>query len=130
MCQIHGNENGGILLGSEIKERHYRINRISEPCILINRSSKYECVRDADKANEIIKREFEVSGHKRIYLGEWHTHPESKPIPSFTDISSIREIFDKSKIVIEGVFIAIVGIETIYWGFYNGNYYSIKPIIV
>ena len=53
MRQMSGNENGGILLGSEIEEQHYRINRVSEPCMLIDRSSKYGCIRDAKKANEI-----------------------------------------------------------------------------
>lgn len=68
MRQISGNENGGILLGSEIGEQHYRINRVSEPCMLIDRSSKYGCIRDAKKANEIIKREYESSNHKEYIL--------------------------------------------------------------
>lgn len=131
MCQISGNENGGILLGSEIGEKYYRINRVSEPCMLIERSSKYGCTRDADRANEIIKREYESSHHKRIYLGEWHTHPENVPIPSRIDISSIREVFYKSDIVINGVFLAIVGCKSIYWGFYDGvNMQRIEPIII
>ncbi|WP_255495455.1 Mov34/MPN/PAD-1 family protein [Dysgonomonas sp. 521] len=94
MCQMSGNENGGILLGSEINEKYYRINRVSEPCMLIDRSSKCGCIRNANKANEIIKREFESSNHTRFYLGEWHTHPEDNPTPSTVDISSciIRSI--------------------------------------
>lgn len=131
MCQLSGNENGGILLGSEIKEKHCRINRVSEPCMLIDHSSKYGCTRDAYKANEIIKREYESSNHKRVYFGEWHTHPENKPIPSTVDVSSICNVFYKSKIVINGVFLAIVGRKSIYWGFYNGvKMYQIEPIII
>ena len=36
MRQMSGNENGGILLGSEIEEQHYRINRIGT--LYVNRS--------------------------------------------------------------------------------------------
>lgn len=120
MRQISGNENGGLLLGSEINEKYYRINRVSEPCTLIDHSSRCACTRNANKANEIIKREFESSNHTRFYLGEWHTHPENNPIPSSVDISSIRDIFYKSEIVINGVFLAIVGRESIFFGFYDG----------
>jgi integrative and conjugative element protein (TIGR02256 family) len=131
MCQISGNENGGILLGSEISEKHYRINQVSEPCMLIDRSSKCGCIRDANKANEIIKREFESSNHKRIYFGEWHTHPEDNPTPSAVDISSICDVFYKSRIVIDGVFLAIVGRKSIYWGFHDGTQmFKIEPIVV
>ncbi|OJV32210.1 MAG: hypothetical protein BGO33_02735 [Bacteroidia bacterium 43-41] len=121
MRQISGNENGGILLGSEINEKYYRINRASEPCILIDRSSKCGCTRNANKANEIIKREFESSNRTRFYLGEWHTHPEDNPTPSTVDISSIHDVFYKSEIVIDGVFLAIVGRKSIFWGFYEGT---------
>ena len=129
MRQTSGNENGGILLGSEVGEKHYRINRASEPCMLIGLSSKCACIRDANKSNEIIKREFESSSHKRVYFGEWHTHPEDHPTPSTVDISSVCNVFHKSEIVIDGVFLAIVGRKSIYWGFHDGTQmYKIEPI--
>ena len=58
MRQMSGNENGGILLGSEIEEQHYRINRVSEPCMLIDRSSKYGCIRDAKKAKIVFTTDY------------------------------------------------------------------------
>lgn len=131
MRQISGNENGGILLGSEISEKHYRINRVSEPCMLIERSAKCTCTRDANKANEIIQREFELSNHTRVYFGEWHTHPEDNPTPSTVDISSICDVFYKSTIVIDGVFLAIVGRKSIFWGFHDGTQmFNLEPIVV
>lgn len=131
MCQRSGNENVGILLGSKISEKHYRINRVSEPCVLIDSSTRCGCIRDANKANEIIKREFESSNRKRVYFGEWHTHPENIPTPSTVDISSIRDVFYKSEIAIDGVFLAIVGCESIYWGFYDGSQtHKVQPIVV
>jgi integrative and conjugative element protein (TIGR02256 family) len=131
MRQTSGNEIGGILLGSEIGEKHYRINRVSEPCMLIDRSSICGCTRDAKKANEIIKREFESSNHKRVYFGEWHTHPEDDPTPSTVDTSSIYDVFYKSEIVIDGVFLAIAGRKSIYWGFHDGaQMHRIELIVI
>jgi integrative and conjugative element protein (TIGR02256 family) len=40
------------------------------------------------------------------YLGEWHTHPEEKPIPSFLDISEWRKICSARK---ERMIFVIVG---------------------
>lgn len=131
MCQKSGTENGGILLGSQINEKYYRINRASEPCLLMNSSTRCGCIRDANKANEIIKHEFISSNRKRVYLGEWHTHPENFPTPSVIDIASVYDIFHKSKLAIEGVFLVIIGYKSIYWGFHDGlQMHEIQPILI
>lgn len=78
-------------------------------------------MRDAFKANEFIKEDFEKSDHTRIYIGEWHTHPENNPRPSSVDIDSIIEIYNKSEIVTDGVILIIVGTKSNYYGFYDGK---------
>lgn len=120
-CQTDGNEVGGILTGSVISDNIYRISNVSEPCIAFNSSNKYRFVRDAAQANTFIKEDFELSDHTRVYVGEWHTHPEDNPHPSSVDIESIIEIYTKSNIVIGGVFLVIVGLKTNYYGFYDGH---------
>lgn len=84
-------------------------------------SNRYSCIRDALIANNFIYEDFEVSDHTRIYIGEWHTHPEDHPMPSAVDINSIAEIYNKSDIVIDGVILIIVGLNTNYYGFYDGK---------
>lgn len=131
--QLSGNEDCGIIFGSVIDDKHYRINSVSESCRVKGKSTTCGCERDATKANEMIRREYEVSEHTRVYFGEWHTHPEDEPIPSFRDTSSINELVlsidvDKS---IDGLILAIVGREDIYWGFHDGSQlHKIKPIII
>ena len=51
-------------------------------------------------------------------MGEWHTHPEAKPVPSETDKSLLRQIvFDRSS-PFPKVLLIIVGLNgTIYIGF-------------
>ena len=43
------------------------------------------------------------------YLGDWHTHPEAFPAPSGTDISSIADLFVRSKHDLNAFLMVIVG---------------------
>ena len=53
-----------------------------------------------------IKKLFKSSLH---YIGDWHTHPEPVPAPSYTDVKNFREIFRKSKHELSGFLMIIVG---------------------
>ena len=131
--QLSGNEDCGIIFGSVIDDKHYRINSVSESCRVKGKSTTYGCERDALKANEIIRREYQVSEHTRVYFGEWHTHPENDPNPSYRDTSSINRLVlstdvDKS---IDGLILVIVGREDIYWEFHDGvQLHKINPTII
>ena len=130
-AQTSGNEQAGILIGSEIGDHAYRVNKASEPCEIKQKATKIGCVRNAKKANEIIIAEFEKSNGTRVYLGEWHTHPEDYPSPSHVDTNSIKTIIETGDIPAEGVFLIIIGLKQIYYGFhYNGKLYDITPVIV
>ena len=109
----------------------YRVNKASEPCGIKTKASKTGCVRNAKKANEIITMEYEKSNGTRVYLGEWHTHLEDYPSPSYVDINSIKNIIETENIPVEGVFLIIVGLKKYYYGFhYNGKLYDVTPEIV
>lgn len=43
------------------------------------------------------------------YLGDWHTHPEAFPAPSGTDISSMADLFVRSKHDLNAFLMVIVG---------------------
>ena len=117
--QVTGNERGGVLTGSIISDDTYRVSNVSEPCLFLNASDRCSYIRDASKANKFIKEDFEKSEHTRVYIGEWHTHPEDEPTPSSVDLNSIKEIYQKSELVIDGVVLVIVGLKSNYYGFYN-----------
>lgn len=53
-----------------------------------------------------IKRLFKEGLH---YVGDWHTHPESSPKPSETDIESFKEMFRKSRHKLASFVIVISG---------------------
>lgn len=125
--QTKGYELGGVFTGSELGSNYYRIGKISDPCVVCDSSSKYGCIRDATSANDFIQNDFEISNHSRYYLGEWHTHPEECPIPSSTDLESIKEVYFNSHLAINGVFLIIVGLKNNYYVFYDGeNYHEIN----
>ena len=64
-----------------------------------------------DRIQEIleIKCNFRQELH---YVGEWHTHPETIPTPSPTDITSIKTCFQKSKHELQWFLMIIVGTKS------------------
>jgi len=45
-----------------------------------------------------------------IYVGEWHTHPDGRPIPSSTDSSALRTIAAHHQVSIENPLLLIIGV--------------------
>jgi integrative and conjugative element protein (TIGR02256 family) len=128
-AQHEGNEMCGVLTGSQIDEKTFRISKVSPPCVAHN--SRCGCERDAVKANEFISLDYEESEHTRVYVGEWHTHPEKNPSPSGTDCNSIISNFVTSEICVSFLLMIIVGTESIYYSIYNGSeFVTIVPQIV
>jgi integrative and conjugative element protein (TIGR02256 family) len=46
-----------------------------------------------------------------IYVGEWHTHPDGKPIPSSTDSTALRTIAVHDEVFIENPILLIIGVS-------------------
>ena len=94
-------------------------------------NSKCNCERDAKKANEFICQDYEQSEHTRIYIGEWHTHPEKTPFPSGVDYGSIVRNFATAEINAPFLMMVIVGTESIYYSLYNGTVFiSVEPSVI
>jgi len=128
-AQHEGNEMCGVLTGSQIDDKTFRISKVSPPCVAHN--SRCGCERDASKANEFISLDYEESEHTRVYVGEWHTHPEKNPSPSGTDYNSIISNFASSKICVPFLLMIIVGTESIYYSIFNGaEFVTIVPQIL
>lgn len=118
-AQHNGNELCGVLTGSQIDEKKYRVSKVSPPCVASN--TRCGCVRDAQKGNAFIVDDYEQSKHTRVYIGEWHTHPEQNPTPSSTDISSIVSNYHSSLLALPIIVMVIVGINSLYVSVYEGH---------
>jgi integrative and conjugative element protein (TIGR02256 family) len=100
-------EAGGILLG-KVYEDSIIIDTVSTPSIE-DKSGRYFFERNVKKAQEIVRRSWNESGGERIYLGEWHTHPEGKPIASTDDKKLIKNMLHESRMEINFLIMLIVG---------------------
>ena len=126
--QIDGPEDVGVIFGSVIEGGHIRINKLSETCAL--QRTKYKCILDASIANKIIKEEFEKSNQTRVFVGEWHTHPEEYPTPSYLDVQTIAKDFKTIGNGVRGLILLIIGQKGNYFGFYDGRFKVVIPRIV
>lgn len=106
-------ESGGILIGYYQEKGSYIITDFTQPRNG-DKQSRYEFVRSKKNAQNALLALFKESGGKKIYLGEWHTHPEDNPTPSGTDISSIINRIKKDRINSETIFMIIFGRKSFY----------------
>lgn len=120
------NESGGILLG-KIYDKVIIIDQISTPS-KDDESGRYHFSRNVQKAQKIIERSWEESNGCRIYLGEWHTHPENVPIPSIDDKILISNLVNKSDMEINYLFMVIIGREEPYVAVFDKNDMSLKKL--
>ena len=44
-------------------------------------------------------------------MGEWHTHSEENPVPSYTDKVMIQQMCSTTKMEIDYLYLVIVGLE-------------------
>lgn len=98
-------EDCGILFSSQISDERIRINSISDSCCDKTSALKCSCHLDAEKANKLIAEEFNKSNQTRVYIGEWHTHPEDYPSPSIQDLKLVENPF-VSKCMMDIIFSA------------------------
>ena len=76
-------ESGGILLGY-VRAPHLEILEASEPTFW-DRRLRFFFDRGSHGHREMAERRWQESEGLIRYVGEWHTHPEDYPTPSYVD---------------------------------------------
>lgn len=109
-------EAGGILIGHDLEDNNFSITDISVPSVY-DKSSRFNFTRSKKNAQQILNKFFNESNGKKIYLGEWHTHPEDYPTPSHLDNKSISERMQRDVLNSEIIFMIIVGRKNFYISF-------------
>ena len=105
-------EAGGILLGKIINDE-INILKVSVPTSL-DRASRTNFERNKVSAQIILDYEFYNSNGQLTYLGEWHTHPERYPTPSYTDLHMLKDQFKNNKLHTNFLLLVIKGTEGLY----------------
>lgn len=80
---ITAREAGGVLLGFR-RGQHIEVLEASAPTIFDERS-RFSFVRKPAKHQKLAQVRWEESNGTVDHVGEWHTHPQQHPIPSFVD---------------------------------------------
>lgn len=106
-------EAGGILIGHDLEDNNFSITDISIPSVY-DKSSRFNFTRSKKNAQQILNKLFKESNGKKIYLGEWHTHPEDYPTPSPLDSKSIVERMQRDVLNSEIIFMIIIGRKRLY----------------
>ncbi|QIF45470.1 peptidase [Aeromonas hydrophila] len=125
--QLHHSqpEQGGVFIG-EIRPPHIIITHVTEPSPY-DQASRFGFVRKKQHHQVMVDQLWHTSGGYLTYIGEWHTHPESNPLPSATDVSSWRKGLPKNSTSI----VAIIGQKTDWWGYCeNGRCEALKNILI
>ena len=83
-----GVETGGVLLGYVDENRRAVVTRATGPGPKAVKTAE-GFHRDINYAQEETDRGEKELGDKGVYIGEWHSHLESAPEPSATDVRSL-----------------------------------------
>lgn len=88
-------EAGGILVGTVHSSSRITITDITTPQYGDNRLP-YRFLRSEKAHQNKMDALWRQSGFKKMYLGEWHTHREPYPHPSYIDTIGWKKIAKKS----------------------------------
>lgn len=78
-------ESGGVLLGRHIlSSNDVVLDEVTTP-LPGDQKSRFKFFRARERHQEAINIAWHKSNGTCTYLGEWHTHPECKPTPSYID---------------------------------------------
>lgn len=104
-----GTEAGGILLG-RVFPHEVQIDIGTAPTAA-DRSGRYFFDRNRDAAQTAVDRAWKRSSGERIYLGEWHSHPEQKARPSHRDTTMILNMLRDTKMEVSFLFLVVLAMS-------------------
>ena len=91
-------------------------------------SSRFSFLRRNHGHQNIMDDLWERSGHRKSYLGEWHTHNQPFPIPSSIDIRNWKKI-SKREQNFDELYFVIVGTQNIgIWCIKQGRLFELGNI--
>ncbi|MBP7226819.1 MAG: Mov34/MPN/PAD-1 family protein [Aliarcobacter sp.] len=119
-------ETGGVLMG----ELYPNSNRIQITHILVCKhttNSRYGLELNVACLQKQMNEIWEKSKGTITYLGDWHTHPEFNPKPSYVDYKTFVKNYYKSKFEQNLLLYIILGQEKEIW-FKSFNGFQFRKI--
>ena len=122
------NEVGGVLLGRIYHGSHVLVELATSPNSR-DKAGRYFFDRSRPAAQTVVNNAWRASKGEQNYIGEWHSHPISHPVPSKRDRQMIRNMFRGTQREINFLFLVIVGTEENWVGIENGwRLRRLKPL--
>lgn len=117
----------GILIGKHsCNGQSIRIEIATKPGKKDIRKRMYYEIKSSHHT-KVLEKCFKESKFESVYLGTWHTHPESTPSPSKVDIRDWKKQYKKNSHLFDKMVFAIVGTtEVIYWVIEKGTLKKFK----
>lgn len=110
---LHKQEAGGVLLGRYIRESlDIVIDEVTVPMIG-DRRRKFSFFRSRRSHQKVLDKVWQETGGTSVYLGEWHTHPESYPVPSRTDLKDWKRKLREDVFDGDALYFIILGIKSL-----------------
>ena len=104
-------ESGGILLGRLIIDT---TDVVIDEATMPQQGDTQTCKtfhRRSEATQRLVDTAWKASQGTRVYLGEWHTHAESKPRPSRVDRKNRTRILRSARFGQGFLFFVIIGFE-------------------
>lgn len=124
-------ESGGTLLG-KVAEDVLTIEKATTPG-KGDKQGIFFFHRQKRRAQLLVNEAFSESKGTLIYIGEWHTHRQRIPQPSYLDKKEIIRAYKKSELILDIIVLIVVGnsdkIGNIWLGFFDGNEFKVcEPV--
>ena len=102
-------ECGGIFIGKINNDNEAVIEAMMVPNTFF--STRVLFVRVSGFLNKWLEKIFHQSNGDLYYLGEWHSHPDAPPIPSWKDLNSMKKIAENPDKRIKTPLLLIIGFD-------------------
>lgn len=89
-------ERGGILIGS-YRGPHIEVVDCTEPGAA-DKATLSSFTRQDERHQEAAIEAWRKSQHRQTYVGEWHSHPVGRPVPSGMDRRTWRSVVAKLRV--------------------------------
>ncbi|MEU8633241.1 Mov34/MPN/PAD-1 family protein [Amycolatopsis sp. NPDC048633] len=101
-----GRETGGILLGNINADGVADVRYAGDPGPAAVRTQAF-FLRDRAHAQRLADTAFATDGS--IWIGEWHTHPSTEPVPSRTDVDTYLTLLTDPELQFTVIVSIIIG---------------------
>ncbi|MFE5710128.1 Mov34/MPN/PAD-1 family protein [Streptomyces sp. NPDC056501] len=104
-------ETGGVLLGHHTDDTVI-VRHAGTPGPGAIQTPTY-FLRDLEHAQITADRAY--TQDRSVWIGDWHTHPSSRPIPSAQDAATYRQLLDDPELAFHSFIAVILSPRTSHW---------------